>query len=208
MTEEGLSWHAKLRVASNRGDISSLNHYLKVVLPSLSREDRLQICVHGLKRCPDFLCLTKITLLAEDAVGNSQLAVFEYFWDTFLGPGGVRLSWKMLERSAEEGMIDFAESFWARDSQCFKILSPSRPRGPPKGMSQLRPAIMHNHYDYADSMLARGADVNDASPFWNIARTAISYSGRFSPVLFDLPSRQAPNLWKFRRNSSSDPISH
>lgn len=179
MNAEGQDGRKILKDAIRDGDLTGLSQYLEVLLPSLPREDQIQICIHGTKEnCLNVPCLEKLTWLAQDAVKASQLVVFEYLWDKFLDPNHIPLSWPMLVSAAERGLIDFAESFWARDPDCFKILSPGRWRGPPEGESQITSALQYNQFVYVDYILAHGADINGVSALWNLVRTSILHGGK------------------------------
>ena len=165
----------EIQVLARCGDLGALRHYLEVILPSLPKEDQEHLCVHTSKKCSSVPCLGKLNYLAEDSVIADQLAFFEYLWDEFLSATHVHLSWQMLEWAATNGRIDFAKSFWARDSKCFSILSPYRVRGPPEGESQIMHAVRFSHFEYADYMLAHGADINAASPQWKIVPSIVSW---------------------------------
>ena len=166
--------HKELQDLTRCGDLSALRHHLEEIIPSLSIIDQNELCAHNTNPCgSNTPCLKKISYLAEDAVISSQLGIFEYLWDRWLGPGHVLLSWGSLIWAAAEGAIDFAESFWAREPSCFSRLSPETVRGPPEGESQITHALKFNKYDYADYILAHGVDINGGSEYWKIVPTIV-----------------------------------
>ena len=175
MSKEQGNLHKELQDLVRIGDLSALRHYLEIVIPSSSREDQKRLCAHTTKDCLDAPCLKKLSYLAEDSVLASQREIFEYLWDRYLGSSQFQLSWRMLEWAATEGEINLAKSFWARDQGCFSLLSPCRIRGPPAGESQITHAVRFNHFEYADFMLAHGADINASSPYWKIVPTIVSW---------------------------------
>ena len=165
----------ELQDLSRCGKLDALRHYLEVIIPLLTSEDQKRLCIHTNEDCSSVPCLRKLSYLAEDAVVASQLGVFEYLWDMYLGHAHIHLTWQMLEWAATNGKIDFAESFWARDPECFSLLSPYRICGPPEGESQMIHAVRFSHFEYADYMLSHGAEINGASPPWEIVPAIVSW---------------------------------
>ena len=170
--------HRILGHLSKNGDLDGLRQFLEVTVLSLSREDQVQLCAHGNEGILHVPCLEKLKYLAEHAVEHSQIEVFNYLWDNFLGPGHVQLSPRSLKRTAEKGMMDFAEAFWARDPDCFKLLLPIYFFGrPPEWESQLTRAVGNDQYMYADYMLAHGAQIDGAYPYYNTIRSVLLWGG-------------------------------
>ena len=169
----------ELTKLSESGDVDGLQRMFEITIPSLPEDQRKNLCkcLGAKKNCSLSPCLNMVRLYTWKAVRASQLTAFEYLWDRFLGPAGILLYWELLEPAASRGLIGFAKSFWARDSMCFSKISPDAAHGPLGGNSQIDYAVSNDHFEYADYMLAHGADINVNFPNTSRIRYAIQEGG-------------------------------
>lgn len=157
----------------SNGNLQELRTFLEKTVHSLSQEEQISLCSYAGKPCQDVPCTHKVTCLAETAAKANQTATFAYLWDSLLGPRGCRISWTSLRAAALLGSIPLAQTFHARDSECFNIVEPPSPHGSRGGVTQIEIAMRHDNFDYVDFIRTHGADLNNNFPNRSPIRAAV-----------------------------------
>ena len=189
MPEKYVNHHLNLWNFSKTGQIERLRMFLEEALPDLSEKRRLSFCRYiNNNENSDDRCIWILKIYADGAAEGDQTEVFEYLWDTYLYPGGVReISWRSLKAAASHGSISLAQAFWSRDPDCFTRSEPKAPWpfGPPEGCldSQFDVAIRRDRFEYIDYMLSHGGDINGNFPPGNILARTLRWSADDSTLI-------------------------
>lgn len=163
----------ELHSLCSNGNLEELRTFLEKTVHSLSQDEQITLCSHAGKPCQNVPCTNKVTSLAETAAKANQPAIFAYLWDSILGPRDCRISWTSLRAAARLGSIFLAQTFHARDLECFNIVEPPSPHGSRGGGTQIEVGMRHDNFDYVNFIQVHGADMNNNFPNRSPIRAAV-----------------------------------
>ena len=110
----------------------------------------------------------------ETAAKADQPVLLTYILDQFTSLGqGSHIPWPCLRMAAIIGSIPTGKVFYNKDPKCFETTEPAAPHGTKGAGSQIRIAIRHDRFAYADYILAHGADINAGFPEHSPVRAAV-----------------------------------
>lgn len=113
--------------------------------------------------------------MCNTAAESNKPSIFAFLWDGFLSKEGsvARIPWPSLRAAVLLGSITVVQEFHRRDPDCFNVPEPAASHGTKEGASQIKIAMRHDHIEYADYMLAHGADINLGYPEHSPVREAV-----------------------------------
>ncbi len=167
--------HADIGAYISSANLTALRTFLTENLPSLHKNEQAIYCHHFTPPCSSIPCPKQIINLLNTASQHNQPTIFAYLWDDFLlntNPDP-RIPWESLRAAAVQGSIPLGEAFHARDQDCFNIFQPPAPHGPAGGSSQIKIAVRNDNFEYADFMLAKGADIDVAGGIMSLVTEAL-----------------------------------
>ncbi|KAI9680899.1 MAG: hypothetical protein M1817_004339 [Caeruleum heppii] len=162
--------HQELHTLSSTGELDQIRRFFEVDIYSLPQEQRSEYCRHS-STCDEVPCTSEVENLADAATQHAQEKVFAYLYDAFLGPRGVKISWRSLYAAMRLGSIPLADVFLAREPKCFTVPPPRAVHG--RHGTLLNAAMRQEHLDLVDHLVAHGLDINLLYPSQSPLRMVI-----------------------------------